>query len=127
MAGTRAPLEPKTQAAGLAGTVAGIGVWLLQTYAFKGNAVPAGLVSLIYAFVPGLLALGAAYLAPHQVRPGDTPPPLVFGKGGGGGGGGGGRTSVTAGGAGGGTFAGNTAIPPEPPPQEPQVPPTAGM
>lgn len=68
----RSPIEPKAQAAGLGGVAAGIVVWVLSTYAFH-SAVPAGLVSLIYAAVPGLLALGAAYVAPHQVRPGDTP------------------------------------------------------
>jgi hypothetical protein len=72
-------LEPKVQAAGLAGTVAGIIVWSLQNWAFKGTTVPPGLVSLIDAAVPGLLAVAAGYLAPHQVRPGDpvapVPPP----------------------------------------------------
>jgi hypothetical protein len=34
---------------------------------FKGD-VPAGVKSLIYAAVPGLLAFAAAYLAPHQHR-----------------------------------------------------------
>ena len=82
MAGTRAPLEPKTQAAGLAGTVAGAIIYVLQVYAFKGSAIPAGLISLIYAAIPGLLALGAAYLAPHQVRPGDVPAPVVIASGG---------------------------------------------
>ena len=73
------PVEPKTQAAGLAGTVAGVAVYLLQTYAFKGHAVPAGLISLIYAAVPGVVAFVAAYLAPHQVRPSDpVPAPSVL-------------------------------------------------
>lgn len=68
----RAPVEPKVQAAGLAGTAAGVIIWVLQAYAFSG-AVPAGLVSLIYAAVPGLLAFVAGYLVPHQSRPSDTP------------------------------------------------------
>lgn len=82
----RAPIEAKAQAAGLAGTVAGIVLWLLQTYAFKGNAVPAGLVSLIDAVVPGAIALLGAYLAPHTPRevpsiPGIRPPaPPVSGS-----------------------------------------------
>jgi|SRR6185369_7013816 len=67
-----APIAPKTQAAGVSAAVAGAALYLLQTYAFKGS-VPAGVESLIYAIVPGVLAFGAAYLAPHQVRPGDTP------------------------------------------------------
>jgi hypothetical protein len=35
---------------------------------FKGTLNP-GLESLIYAAVPGILAFGAAYLAPHTPRP----------------------------------------------------------
>ena len=68
-----APVAPKTQAAGVSAAVAGAALYLLQTYAFKGS-VPAGVESLIYAIVPGVVAFAAAYLAPHQVRPGDTPP-----------------------------------------------------
>ena len=68
-----APIAPKTQAAGVSAAVAGAALYLLQTYAFKGS-VPAGVESLIYAIVPGVVAFAAAYLAPHQVRPGDTPP-----------------------------------------------------
>jgi hypothetical protein len=70
----RAPVAPKTQAAGVAGVVAGVIIYVLQQYVFKGT-LNAGLVSLIYAAVPGVLAFGAAYLAPHQVRPGDAVPP----------------------------------------------------
>jgi len=73
MAASRAPVEAKTQAAGVAGVVSGAAIWVLQTYVFKGNIDP-GLVSLIYAAVPGVLAFAAAYLAPHQVRPGDPAP-----------------------------------------------------
>lgn len=69
----RAAVEAKAQAAGLSGAAAGIVLYLLQTYAFKGSAVPAGLVSLIDAVVPGVLALAGAYLAPHTPRPGDVP------------------------------------------------------
>ena len=75
-AGVKPGVEPKVQAAGLAGTAAGIVIWVLQTWAFKGGAVPAGLVSLIYAIVPGALALAAGYFAPHAARPGDTPAPV---------------------------------------------------
>ena len=64
----RFPVEAKTQAAGVAGVVSGALIWILQTYVFKG-AVDPGLVSLIYAAVPGVLAFGAAYLAPHTSRP----------------------------------------------------------
>ena len=65
----RAPIEAKVQAGGLSAVAGGIIVYLLQTYAFKGT-IPAGIVSLIYAVVPGLLALAGAYLAPHSPRPG---------------------------------------------------------
>ena len=68
----RASIEATAQAAGLSGAAAGIVLYLLQTYLFKGSAVPAGLVSLIDAVVPGVLALAGAYLAPHTPRPGDV-------------------------------------------------------
>ena len=72
-----APLEAKTQAAGVAGVVSGALIWILQTYVFKGTVDP-GLVSLIYAAVPGVLAFAAAWLAPHTHRPDLTPaPPAV--------------------------------------------------
>jgi hypothetical protein len=65
----RAGVEAKVQAGTLSAVAGGVAVYLLQTYAFKGSAVPAGLVSLIYAVVPGLLALAGGYLAPHSPRP----------------------------------------------------------
>jgi len=73
----RAPVAPKTQAAGVAGVVSGAVIYLLQTYVFKETLNP-GLVSLIYVAVPGVLAFGAAYLAPHQVRPSDAPAAAVL-------------------------------------------------
>lgn len=69
----RAPIEAKAQAAGAAGVVAGVIIWVLQTYVFKGT-INAGLVSLIYAATPGVLALAAAYAAPHTPRPTPQPP-----------------------------------------------------
>lgn len=71
-----APIEAKAQAAGLGGVIAGVAIWALQTYVFKGSTVPAGLVSLVYAAVPGLLALGGAWLAPHTSRPMPPPAPV---------------------------------------------------
>lgn len=71
----RGPVEAKAQAAGVAGGAAGVVLWVLQTYAFKGAAVPAGLVSLVDVAVPGVLALAGAYLAPHTPRPVQPPPP----------------------------------------------------
>jgi hypothetical protein len=67
-----APIAPKAQAAGVTAAVSGAALWLLSTYVFK-DGVPDGVASMVYIFVPGLLTLAAAYLAPHQVRPGDTP------------------------------------------------------
>ncbi len=66
----RAPVEPKTQAAGLGASVAAALVYILQTYALKGN-LPQGAEALIYTAVPGAVAWAAAYLAPHQARPAD--------------------------------------------------------
>lgn len=64
----RAPVEAKVQAGTAAATVAGALIWVLQQYVFKHNIDP-GLVSLIYAAVPGALAFAAAWLAPHTPRP----------------------------------------------------------
>jgi len=69
----RAPVEAKTQAAGTAGIVAGALIWILQEYVFKGTVNP-GVVSLVYAAVPGVLAFAAAYVAPHTPRPVAAPP-----------------------------------------------------
>ena len=76
MTTTRAPIETKTQAAGLAGVVSGALIWVLQNYVFKGSIDP-GLVSLIYAAVPGVLAFAAAYVAPHTPRAPAAPAPGV--------------------------------------------------
>jgi hypothetical protein len=32
---------------------------------------------MVYVFMPGLLAFAAAWLAPHQVRPGDAAPAVA--------------------------------------------------
>ena len=74
-----APVEVKVQAASLAAAVSGVVLWALQTYAFKGNAVPPGLVSLVDVAVPAVLAAAAGWAAPHTPRdvppiPGVTPP-----------------------------------------------------
>ena len=69
------PVAPKTSAAGVSAAVAGAALYLLQTYVFKGD-VPDGIASLIYVAVPGVVAFGAAWLAPHQHR--DPAPALVL-------------------------------------------------
>jgi hypothetical protein len=74
----RLPVEPKASAGGLGGTAAGVLIWVLQTYVLKGRLDP-GLQAYIYAAVPGAIAFAAAWLAPHQARPGDAPvpPPVI--------------------------------------------------
>ena len=67
-----APIAPKVQAASVSAAVAGAVLYLLQQYVFKGD-VPDGVQSLVYVAVPGVVALIAGYLAPHQVRPADQP------------------------------------------------------
>jgi len=67
----RAPVEPKVAAGSLGATAAGIIVWILQTYVFRGN-LNAGAEAYIYAAIPGAVAFLLAYLAPHQRRPGDV-------------------------------------------------------
>jgi hypothetical protein len=66
-------IETKVQAASTTAAVAGAIVWMLQQYVFKGTVNP-GLVSLVYAAVPGALALAAGYLAPHTPRTPPAPP-----------------------------------------------------
>ena len=70
----RAPVEPKTSAGGLGATAAGVIVWVLQTYVFKGRLDP-GVAAYLYAAIPGIVVFVVAYLAPHQARPGDVTPP----------------------------------------------------
>jgi len=70
---TRAPVETKVTAGSLAAALSGAIIWALQTYAFKGNDVPAGLVSLIYVAIPGVLAFAAGYYTRHTPRPAPAP------------------------------------------------------
>src|SRR5260370_42586977 len=69
----RAPVETKTKAATGATFVAGLALWVLSKYVFKGNAVPDVLQSWIYAAAPAVITFIAAYRAPHTPRP-DLPP-----------------------------------------------------
>ena len=61
------PVAPKASAAGVSAAAAGAVLYLAQQYVFRGH-VPAGVESLIYAATPGVVALAAAWLAPHQER-----------------------------------------------------------
>jgi hypothetical protein len=66
---TRAPIETKTKAATSATFVAGLALWVLSKYVFKGNPVPDVLQSWIFAVAPAVVTFVAAYLAPHTHRP----------------------------------------------------------
>lgn len=65
-------IEKKVSASSLSAAAAGVVLWALQTWAFKGT-VPAGVVSLVYLAVPAISALVAGYLAPHTPRPAPAP------------------------------------------------------
>ena len=67
-------VETKVTAASLSAAVSGAIIWALSTYAFKGNSVPDGLVSLIYVAIPAVCAYAAGWLAPHTPRPAPPPP-----------------------------------------------------
>ena len=66
-------VETKVRAGTLSAAAAGVALWVLQTYVFKGG-MPQGVESLVYLAVPAVLAGAAGYLAPHTHRPGLTPP-----------------------------------------------------
>lgn len=71
------PVETKVKAAavggGVAVTVAGVVVWMLQTYVFHGSPVPPALQDLIELLISlGLTVAGtfwAGWTAPHTLRP----------------------------------------------------------
>jgi hypothetical protein len=67
-------IESKVQAGSLSAAVAGVALYALQTWVFKGN-MPQGVESLVYLAVPAILAGAAGYFAPHTHRPDLTPQP----------------------------------------------------
>jgi hypothetical protein len=67
-----AVVETKVKASTAAAAVSGLALWALGRYVFKGS-VPDVVASWTYVLVPGLLAWGAGYLAPHTPR--TLPPP----------------------------------------------------
>lgn len=71
-------VETKVQAASLSAAAAGVALWVLQTYVFKGS-MPQGVESLVYLAVPGIVAGVAGYVAPHTHRP-DLPAPAPLPK-----------------------------------------------
>ena len=60
--------ETKVTAATTAAAVAGLVIWLLGEYVFKGD-VPAPVVLVVNVLVPPILAYVAGYFAPHTHRP----------------------------------------------------------
>jgi hypothetical protein len=64
-----AVVETKVKASTAAAAVSGLALWALGRYVFKGT-VPDVVASWVYVLVPGLLAWGAGYLAPHTPRGG---------------------------------------------------------
>lgn len=58
-------IETKVTAATSAAAAASLLMWVLQTYAFNGGAVPAVLQSWIYTLVPAAITFAAGYLAKH--------------------------------------------------------------
>lgn len=69
-AGSRYPVAPKVVAATSAAAVGGFIIWALSTYVFHG-VVPDAVQAVVNVAVPGLLALAAGWLAPHQQRDSD--------------------------------------------------------
>lgn len=74
-------VESKVKASTAASAVAGLALWALGRYVFKG-AVPDVVASWIYVAVPGVLAFGAGYLARHTPRPADAAPAPPAARGG---------------------------------------------
>lgn len=61
-------VETKVKASTAAAAVAGLALWAIGRYVFKGT-VPDVVASWVYAIVPGIITFGAGYLARHTPRP----------------------------------------------------------
>jgi hypothetical protein len=61
-------IETKVKASSAAAAVAGLALWALGRYVFKGT-VPDVVASWIYAIVPALITFAAGYAAKHTPRP----------------------------------------------------------
>jgi hypothetical protein len=63
-----APVETKVKSATVGAALAGVLVWLLETYAFGGD-VPGPVQAAVDIVVPGAAALAAGWVARHTPRP----------------------------------------------------------
>ena len=72
-------VETKVTAATIAAALTGVGLWVLQTYAFHGD-VPLPVLAAVQTIVPAAVTFAAGYLAPHTPRPdlGITQPETVL-------------------------------------------------
>ena len=61
------PVETKVKASAAASAVAGLVLWALSRYVFKG-AVPDVVASWTYAIIPAVLTFAAGYAAKHTPR-----------------------------------------------------------
>jgi hypothetical protein len=69
-------VETKVKASTAAAAVAGLALWALGRYVFRG-AVPDVVASWVYVIVPAAITFGAGYLAKHTARPPLLPMPVV--------------------------------------------------
>lgn len=61
-------VEKKVQASTGAAAVAGLALWILETYVFKGD-VPGAVVTAVYIGVPAAITFTAGYFSRHTPRP----------------------------------------------------------
>lgn len=77
------PVESKVKAATTGAAIAGVVVWVLESYVFH-STVPAPIQALLDIAIPGVVAFAAGYVARHTFRndpdavtSGEAPPPAV--------------------------------------------------
>ena len=61
-------VETKVAASTIAAALTGVGLWVLQTYAFHGD-VPLPVLAAVQTIVPAFVTFAAGYMAPHTPRP----------------------------------------------------------
>lgn len=64
---TTGPIEAKVKNAAVGAALAGVVVWALETYVFRGN-VPVPIQALIDIAVPAVAAFAFGYAAKHTFR-----------------------------------------------------------